>query len=343
MPAHASLAAGWQREIAFLGRIRERKMRIDSVLVTNLVGQLGPLVAEGKWRLERPPADMMRGVDFYPATDLVSALVFSAQFFKSTHGYLPQLASPTSFNEHIFVRKFFAALPLPSLSDKIGVRDYVRARVGEGVLSPIAWVGDSVEDLFVAKLPAGRFVLKANHGSGMNLILNLPEDLVARRTEITRKATVWLATRYGYRWGEWQYCTFKPRLFLEEFLAFGGDHPPPDFKFFCFNGKARLIQVHADRYTRHKCGQYDASWRHFPVKFSTYELSQFERPANLESIIRAAESIAAGLEFARIDLYSDGKDLIRFGEITLTPNNADERYADFQFDRWLGSWFSGRQ
>ncbi len=69
-------------------------------------------------------------------------------------------------------------------------------------------------------------------------------------------------------------------------------------------------------------------------------MAQFKRPANLDAVIQAAETIATGLDFARIDLYSDRKSVIKFGEITLTPNNAMARYADFQFDRWLGSWFA---
>ncbi len=199
-----------------------------------------------------------------------------------------------SFNEHIFTRKFFASLPLPSLADKLGVRDYVPARLGEGVLSSVVWVGDSVNELFAAKLPPGRFVLKANHGSEMNLFLNLPEDLAARRNEIEKKTTEWLSTHYGYARGEWQYCTFKHRLFLERFLSFAGDGPPEDYKFFCFNGKVRLIEAYADRFIHRKCGQYDPSWNFIPVKSGKSEMAQFERPANLDAMIQAAESIAAG-------------------------------------------------
>ena len=51
------------------------------------------------------------------------------------------------------------------------------------------------------------------------------------------------------------------------------------------------------------------------------------------------EAIAEGMEFARVDLYSDRKSRIRFGEITFTPGNACSRFSDFKFDRWLGSQF----
>ncbi len=321
--------------------MQQTKMVIDPLIASNIVGQLGPLIAASKWRLDHRPTNMMRGVDFYNASDFVSALVFTAHLFKNTHGYLPQMASPVSFNEHIFTRKFFALLPLPSLADKLGVRDYVRARLGESVLPSIIWIGDSVSELFAAELPPGRFVLKANHGSEMNLFLNLPEDLVVRRSEIEKKATEWLATRFGYARGEWQYCVFKPRLFLERFISFAGDLPPDDYKFFCFDGKVRLIEVYTDRYAHRKCGCYDPSWNFISVKSGKSEMAQFERPANLEAMIEAAERIATGLDFARIDLYSDRKNVIKFGEITFTPGNADTRFSDFQFDRWLGNWFGG--
>ena len=107
----------------------------------------------------------MRGVDFYPWKDFVRALVQGAATFKRTHGYLPPLAVPKSFNEHIFVRKFFAPMPMPSLADKLAAKDYVRARLGEEFLPAVAWVGEDVGSLAAAKLPAGRYVLKPNHAS----------------------------------------------------------------------------------------------------------------------------------------------------------------------------------
>src|SRR6266536_1200641 len=77
-------------------------------------------------------------------------------------------------------------------------------------------------------------------------------------------------------------------------------------------------------------------------------------------MIRVAETIAKGMEFARIDLYSDGKRNIKFGEITFTPGDALSRFtraclegegatggqsriADLEFDKWLGSLFGKTQ
>ncbi|HYA28088.1 MAG TPA: ATP-grasp fold amidoligase family protein [Acidobacteriota bacterium] len=236
------------------------------------------------------------------------------------------------------MRKFFAPLPIPSLADKLAAREYVRQRLGEDVLIPVAWVGDDINELFTAKLPAGRFVLKANNGCGTNLFLDLPHDLSIKRDIIAKRSSEWLADHFGYAWGEWQYCTFPGKLFLESFIDFNGAGLPDDYKFFCFKGKARLINFHVDRLAQHKSALYDPSWKQFPVSYGR-ELAHRPRPENLADMVRVAEAIAAGLDFARIDLYSDGKRVIKFGEITFTPGDALDRFSDFQFDLWLGRFF----
>ena len=95
-----------------------RQTRWSSLAVaSNIVGQLGLRVVAGKWPLRTPPENTMRGVDFYPWKDFLRALIHGAHMFKAENGCLPRLAYPTSFNEHLFVRKFFAPLPIPSLAD----------------------------------------------------------------------------------------------------------------------------------------------------------------------------------------------------------------------------------
>ncbi len=229
---------------------------------------------------------------------------------------------------------------MPSLADKLAARDYVKACLGDDFLPAVVWVGDNVGELEAAKLHNGSFVLKANNGCKFVMFLDLPNDLTAKRGEIEKNATHWLKSRYGYAWGEWQYCTFKPKLFLEKFLDFNGKNVPDDFKIFCFGGKARLIEVDVDRFTNKvKTAFYDPSWKHIPVAYKL-EPIQRERPDNLDLMIHVAETIAKAMDFVRIDLYSDGKRNIKFGEITFTPGNAESRFSDIRFDKWLGTLFA---
>jgi hypothetical protein len=309
-------------------------MKIEWEVKASLVDQIKSMVATGRWPRDRPPQGYMRGVDFYNTDDLVSAIVVGAQIFKDAHGYIPSLSAPASFSERLYARKYFAPLPLPSLADKLGAQAYVRARLGETLLPSVVWVGDSVGELYAAALPPGRFVLKANHGWRYNLMLTLPNDLATRREEIERLAGGWLASRFGYETGEWQYCTFKPRLFLERFIDFSGGEAPDEFKLYCFHGRARFINFRRDLVTGQGGALYDTAWNLLPVDFGREPVHR-ERPENLQAIVNVAERIAAGLAFARIDLYSDGQG-IKFSEITFTPGNARSRLSDPEFAAKLG-------
>lgn len=314
--------------------------RWSSLMVASHIAvQLALLTAAGRWAKRRSGGTAMRGVDFYPWRDLLRALVHGAELFKAENGYLPPLAFPVSFNEHIFFRKFFAPLPFPTLADKLAAKDYVRARVGDEVLPFVGWTGVDVGSLFAAEVPAGRYFLKASNGWHSHLLLNLPDDLSARRDQIERWAASELASRFGYDSGEWQYCTFKPRLFLERFIEFNGVHAPEDYKFFCFRGLTRLIEVDVDRFTEVRSALYTPDWKYIPVNYGETQV-QRPRPRNLENMICIAETIAQGMDFARVDLYTDGNSHIKFGEITFTPGNGVLHFSDSKFDRWLGSLFN---
>jgi hypothetical protein len=321
-------------------RSLSRQTRWSSLAVAFImVGKLGVLAVTGKWPLRASVDNTMRGIDFYPWKDLLRAIIHGAHRFKAENGYLPRLAWPVNFNEHIFRRKFFAALPVPSLADKLGAKEYVRARLGDELVPETVWIGDNVEDLFSDKLPPGRYVLKANHGCEWNLFLELPDDLIARRAEIQQKTTSWLRSRYGYAWGEWHYSTFRPQLFLERFIDFSGSRPPEDYKFLCFHGRVRLIEVDVDRATELKSAFYTPDWKYVPVTYGETPIHR-PRPHNLGEMIRIAETLADGLDFVRVDLYSDAISKVVVGEITFFPGDAGLHFSDVRLDQWLGSQFS---
>ena len=312
---------------------------VDAATFENVIGQLGTVIATNRWTLAPPPANTMRGVDFYNATDFLSALLRSAVLFREANGHLPRFAAPTSFNEHIMARKFFAPMPLPTLGDKLVARDYVRQRLGEEVLIPVVWIGERVEDLFTADLPTGRFVLKASHGFSMHLFLDLPRDLTARREEIEVKGQAWLGARFGYELGEWQYSLVKPKLFLETFLTEDGTEPMGELKVHCFHGKARVMHILADLFTTKRHGTYTEDWTFLGDVISKGS-EEFDRPKNLDLLIETAERLAEGLEYARIDLYTDFDRFIRCGEITLTPGDGRQPFVDAEFARWMGGFFT---
>jgi hypothetical protein len=50
-----------------------------------------------------------------------------------------------------------------------------------------------------------------------------------------------------------------PRIICEENLSVN-NQSLPDYKFFCFNGVPKFVQVDLDRYQNHTRNYYDLSW-----------------------------------------------------------------------------------
>jgi TupA-like ATPgrasp len=132
---------------------------------------------------------------------------------------------------------------MPSLADKLAAYDNVKRRLCGDFIPSVVWAGDDIRHLQARDVSAGRYVLKANNGYTFVMFLSLPDELVSKSLEIVHRSLSWLRSRFGYDWGEWQYCTYKPRLFLERVVDFGDGSLPEDFKIFCFRGKAHVIEV----------------------------------------------------------------------------------------------------
>lgn len=62
----------------------------------------------------------------------------------------------------------------------------------------------------------------------------------------------------------------------------------------------------------------------------------FARPRHLEEILAAAEALAVGFPFVRVDFY-DLASGPRFGEITFTPGAGLERFEPESVDLQFGS------
>ena len=55
---------------------------------------------------------------------------------------------------------------------------------------------------------------------------------------------------------EWAYKDVKPRLIIEKFLKDGDHDSLIDYKFYCFNGDVKFVEIHFDRAENHKRGFY---------------------------------------------------------------------------------------
>ena len=119
---------------------------------------------------------------------------------------------------------------------------------------------------------------------------------------------------------ERNYRRLKPKVIVEP-LIFNSTNVE-DFKFFCFNGEPKIIQVDVDRYINHTRKYFDAGWNEldFSIIYPR-STAAFDRPYCLSEMLAVARKLSAGFSFVRVDLYSDGRQIL-VGEITNCSENA---------------------
>ena len=257
--------------------------------------------------------------------------------FIKYHGYAPNFYKPATFNEKLFHRMLFDRRDILTMfADKIAVREYVEQRLGGTQhLSTIFGVFDKPEALYDFRFPAG-FVLKANHGSGWNYIHADTADLnLGQLIELSRR---WLASNFADVQGEWCYKNIAPKLFCEEYLG-NEAGVPADYRFFCFDGRVRFIQVDFDRFKVRKRNMYDPNWNLLDCRYKRYANKPDPGPPrNLDLMKSISEKLADGVDFVRVDLY-DLRDRVVFGELTNYPSSGIGRFSPVAWDAKFGSYW----
>jgi hypothetical protein len=265
----------------------------------------------------------------------VSDRDYLARLHHAKLGVWPDLERPSGFNEKILFKMLRDRRPMLTLfSDKLRVRDYVR-KVAPSLLIPtLYWWSDRAEALPFDALPSA-FVLKANHGSGWNLIVEDKREV--ERSDLVKLGRRWLKSDFTIVGREWAYRDIRRALFAEELLESHGEATPPDYKLFAFGGRVRLIQVDRDRFTRHTQVLYDERWRRVDGTVAAAPGEPIDKPKSLPLMIEAAEALSASVDFLRVDLY-DIHGRVYFGELTSSPNKGLSPFRPPSLDGLLGSW-----
>jgi hypothetical protein len=233
--------------------------------------------------------------------------------------------------------------PLYTLcSDKYRMREYVAERVGGQHLVPLLGVYDDARKIDFDALPSN-FIIKANHGSGWNMIVRDTPTALDRRAMVSR-GNKWLAKNYYVNHREWQYKNIPPLLVIEELLLDAEGCLPADFKTHCFDhGRGDLvIGVDRDRLTDCKRDHYDEQWNKLDVTYKYPQTEQgFSRPAVLAEMVALAKRLAEPFPYVRVDMYVLN-DAIYVGELTLTPGSGLDRLLPRSVDLDWGGRFNVR-
>jgi hypothetical protein len=196
-------------------------------------------------------------------------------------------------------------------SDKEFLRIYVRGMIGEKYNVPILAIlrtANEVENFFFPP----KCCIKPTHLSN--------EVILRKKNEVVDKLKIkkWFSTNYYKSSREANYKNLTPKVIVEP-LIFDGN--PLDFKFFCFNGKPKMIQVNFDSRSDTAENLYDTSWNELDYsKLPKRRPNALKKPANLKEMLEVAAQLSEPFSFVRIDMYSNGKKIL-VGEVSHVSGN----------------------
>ena len=273
-----------------------------------------------------------------------------------------RLEHPVDFNEKLQWLKLHYRNPLMVMcADKWAVRDYVKENIGEKYLAPCIGVYDDVDKIPFDSLP-DKFVLKATHGSGWNIIC--PDKSKLNWSLAKKKMRKWLKSDFSKVGREWQYHEIKPQIICEEFLVDGLSPVLRDYKLFTFKGETKYIWVDfvenacdaqmsksanevgysnpkAWSSENHYRNFYDKDWNFMPSRGSLYPCKDTDaimKPKCLVEMLDVARKLAANFPQCRVDLYVINNERIVFGELTFTSANGCNEFYPESFSEELGSY-----
>ena len=186
-----------------------------------------------------------------------------------------------------------------------------------GICNKILKIYDDPYIINISELPE-QFVLKTNHGSGFNIIVNNKTDL--NITSIKDKLYNWLQIDYGYGTGEFHYSFIKRKVFAEEYI--GGSLN--NYKFLCYHSIPTLVYLSKKFNNGSKYRTFfDMNWNKLDFDCISQKdpISIYPKPKTFELMKLYAHKLSKPFKFARVDLY-EHKGSVRLGEITFIPMNS---------------------
>ncbi|MGE5721791.1 MAG: ATP-grasp fold amidoligase family protein [Sphingomonadales bacterium] len=291
--------------------------------------QLAQMIARplSAFSLRMPPG-FQRGIDFYPATDLVLVLGQTALVYARRHGSLPNLIEPARVTEKIYWSKFFRPLMVPESGNKLATARFIPDDVRDTVsVPPIVWHSPTCALPRAGEIEDGTYYLKANHGADMFRRIEYPlAD--ADREKLEKEFSAFLDGQYGYWSGEWWYNSFEKELLIEKCIS--SDPHPTAWGFYTFGEEIGPISLYRKVGTDAETAYLNPDFSEFEWHNPEFPRVQFELPskATRSKMIAAASAIGRAFPFARVDFLLGDREELYLSEVTFSPGNALTAWPD---------------
>ncbi len=273
------------------------------------------------------------------ATKLLPDMLYHQLKYARVFKKWPNFSKPTTFSEKITLRNFRPKTIYTDLADKLKVRDYIANSIGEKYLINLHTYCTELTQAIYDGLPES-FVIKANHGSGFNLVVfDKMQTTFAQLSALTKQ---WTKSNFYKVTRERHYKKIQPYIMVEQLLIQDGK-VPNDVKFHCFNQRGEMhifIQVDYDRFGVHRRDVFDTQWNKTDIRMGLPNNPvPMAAPKNLAEMVSLAKHIAQEFSYVRVDFYETNGS-VYFGELTFTPGaGLCKMYPEGVQHQW-GSFFT---
>ena len=251
--------------------------------------------------------------------------------FCRNQGVNINLENPTTIQDKLAWLNIYDTNPLKTkCADKIKIHEYCKEKLGKDICIPILHVYDKVEDINWEELPE-QFVMKCNHGSGMNIIVKDKKKLNIE--DAKRKLNYWMDDNFALRNGfEAHYYDIDRKIFVEEYKE-DGHTTLHDYKFWCYNGEPKIYTIndgngHGDiMYYR----MDDSEWNLYEVPHH----DDYIKPSKFDEMVSIAKKLCEPFKFVRVDFYEIDNE-VYLGELTFTPGAISFKYKKHEDEIKMG-------
>ena len=281
----------------------------------------------------------------------VSALCVRFSFLFSDEAYLKlmyrlrlrkrlDLKNPITYNDKLQWLKLYYHRPdLTMMADKVAVKKYVADKIGSEYVVPLYGVWDHVDEIDWNSLPQ-QFVLKTNHDGGNFGIVICRDKETLDRTRAKKRLGASLRRDTFLLGREWPYKNIPHQVFAEKYIEDASNNDLPDYKFYCFDGKVRLLYVSTERQfgTGLKTDYFDENFNHLDLvqSYPTAHTAP-RKPPHFELMKELAEKLSKGIPHVRVDFFeANGK--VYFSEFTFFPYGGLAAFHPEEFDYQLGEY-----
>jgi hypothetical protein len=252
----------------------------------------------------------------------ISLLVLSDEaYIKDTYkkrfGRPINLKNPNTYTEKLqWLKLFYRNKNMPICTDKYEVHDYLKKQGYGHLLNEVIGVYSSANDIDFDNLPE-RFVAKTTHGTNTNLICLNKSELDWNKWKKIMNS--WLKSNLFAIGREWNYKDIPHRIIIEKLI----EHSPLiDYKFMCFNGEPKYLQINNDKDGVHYVDFYNIKWERVGFTYNKFIKSDhvIPKPELFEEMKEIAKKLSAPFPYVRVDFYNPPGKII-FGELTFFPGS----------------------